>query len=223
MNRNIRQTETTPYSYPSSYFSVYKKQKTISRYIESFDGTLLAVDITLPESTDTASRFPAILIANRSNRRNSDDPEISLGKQLVPYGYAFVSFELRGCGVSFGINDSFGNEEHCKDLISIVNWVYAQDWCSKKIGLLGCSNRAYIQLCTAALNPEHISAVTPVVAVSDFYYQNYPNGVSAIPSFRMGTFDHRFSKEEFLKTVDKVDSDTDGSMAVSYTHLYCRH
>ena len=121
MNRNIRQTETTPYSYPSSYFSVYKKQKTISRYIESFDGTLLAVDITLPESTDTASRFPAILIANRSNRRNSDDPEISLGKQLVPYGYAFVSFELRGCGVSFGINDSFGNEEHCKDLISIVN------------------------------------------------------------------------------------------------------
>lgn len=213
MNRNIRQTETTPYSYPSSYFSVYKKQKTISRYIESFDGTLLAVDITLPESTDTASRFPAILIANRSNRRNSDDPEISLGKQLVPYGYAFVSFELRGCGVSFGINDSFGNEEHCKDLISIVNWVYAQDWCSKKIGLLGCSNRAYIQLCTAALNPEHISAVTPVVAVSDFYYQNYPNGVSAIPSFRMGTFDHRFSKEEFLKTVDKVDSDTDGSMA----------
>ena len=46
MNRNIRQTETTPYSYPSSRFSVYKKTKTISKYIESFDGTLLAVDVT---------------------------------------------------------------------------------------------------------------------------------------------------------------------------------
>ena len=213
MNHNTRQTETTPYSYPSARLSVYKKCKTFSKYIESFDGTLLAVDVTLPETADAASGFPVILIANRSNRRNADDPEIQLGKQLVPYGYAFVSFELRGCGVSFGVNDSFGNEEHCRDLISVIDWVYAQDWCAKKIGLLGCSNRAYIQLCASALNPDHISAVTPVVAVSDFYYQNYPNGVSAVPSFRMGTFDHRFSKEEFLQTVDAVDADTDGAMA----------
>lgn len=215
MNHDTCQTELTPFSYKSPFSPIYKKAKTFSLYIESSDGTLLAADVTLPdtEASCLPQSFPAIVIANRSNRRNMEDPEISLGLKLVPYGYAFVSFELRGCGVSFGVNDSFGNAEHCRDLISVINWVCSQDWCSGKIGLLGCSNRAYIQLCTAAMNPDHIAAVTPVVAVSDFYYQNYPNGVSAVPSFKMGTFDHRLSKEEFLQAVDTVDSDPDGTMA----------
>lgn len=213
--KRTEQIEPAPFSAKAFDRPLYKGSSTTSQYIESFDGTRIAVDVTLPVAGSgvDARTFPAILIANRSGRRNLDDPEIALGHHLVPYGYAFVSFELRGCGVSFGVNDSFGNDEHCRDLISVIDWVYSQDWCSKKIGLLGCSNRAYIQLCTAALNPRHLSAITPVVAVSDFYYQNYPNGVSAIPDFRMGTFDHKMTKEEFLKTVTPVDADKDGSMA----------
>lgn len=214
MDHTTYQTEQIPFT-SSKNTEIRKMQKTSSLYIESFDKTLLAVDFTLPEceTTQPQERFPAIIIANRSGRREPDDPEIKLGYSLVPYGYAFVSFELRGCGASYGINNSFGNEAHCKDLISVIDWTASQSWCDGKIGLLGCSNRAYIQLCTAALNPDNVTALTPVVAVPDFYYQNYPNGVSAVPHVSMGTFDHKLSKEELLKQVTPVDDDKDGNMA----------
>ncbi len=206
---------SSPYNYKNSTTYIYRGNHTVSKYIKSFDSTLLATDIVYPtdDENNIPSKLPVIVIANRENRRNDKDVEIKLGMDLVKYGYILVSFELRGCGASYGVNDSFGSEEHCKDLIAITEWVSEQDWCTGKIGLLGCSNRAYIQLCTAAKNPKKIDCITPVVATSDIYYQNFPNGVSAIPNFRLGTFERKLSKEEFLNTIDAVDDDIDGIMA----------
>lgn len=214
INHNNRK-DSLPFSYKEYSFPIYVKSKTVSQYIESYDGTKLAIDVTFPIDMhgNTTEKFPVILLASRTKRRDMKDPEIKLGYDLVPFGYAFAVVELRGCGVSYGVNDSFGSLEHCKDLISASEWIAAQNWCSGKIGMLGCSNRAYIQLCASALNPEKITALTPVVAVSDFYYQNYPNGVSAIPNIRLPRPDHKLSKEEFLETEVPVDEDTDGSMA----------
>lgn len=192
----------------------FSDTRTFSLYVPSSDGTLLAVDVTLPLAPGGAGQaFPALVLANRSCRRDLSDPEIKLGYDLARYGYAFVSFELRGCGASYGVNDRFGSPEHCQDLIAVTRWARAQPWCSGKIGLFGCSNRAYIQLCTAALDPDTIDAITPVVAVPDFYYQNYPNGVSAVPHWKEPGFDHLPSKEEFLHKVVPVDGDPDGSLA----------
>lgn len=207
--------ESLPFSYKGYSFPLYVESKTKSQYINSYDGTKLAIDITFPilNKEIASEKFPVILLASRTNRRNMDDVEIKHGYDLVAFGYIFAVVELRGCGVSYGINDSFGSNEHCKDLISATEWIAAQDWCSGKIGMLGCSNRAYIQLCASALCPTKITALTPVVAVSDFYYQNYPNGVSAVPDIKLPKPDHILSKEEFIKTVVPVDEDTDGSMA----------
>lgn len=194
---------------------LYPKHKTLSTYVRSFDTTRLAVDVTFPlnQEGNIVSPLPVIVLANRSCRRSPHDYGISLGHALVSCGFIFVSLELRGCGVSYGINDSFGSHEHCKDLISVINWIHTKNWCSGKVGLLGASNRAYIQLCTAAMNPDGLSAITPVVAVSDFYYQNYPNGVSAVPSFRMPVADHLLSKGEFLENNVPVDEDPEGTLA----------
>lgn len=217
------QKESLPFSYKGYSSPTYIASKTISQYIPSYDGTKLAIDITFPisDNEQTSEKYPVILLASRTNRRNMEDEEIKLGHDLVAFGYIFVVLELRGCGVSYGINDSFGSLEHCKDLISATEWIAAQDWCSGKIGMLGCSNRAYIQLCASALSPTKISALTPVVAVSDFYYQNYPNGVSAVPNIKLPKPDHMLSKEEFLATVVPVDEDLDGSLAYeAYTRFH---
>lgn len=207
--------ESLPFSYKEYSFPLYVESKTISQYIRSYDGTKLAIDVTFPilNKEITSEKLPVILLASRTNRRNMEDVEIRLGYDLVAFGYIFAVVELRGCGVSYGINDSFGSIEHCKDLVCASDWIASQDWCSGKIGMLGCSNRAYIQLCASALCPTKITALTPVVAVSDFYYQNYPNGVSAVPNIKLPKPDHILSKEEFLETVVPVDEDTDGTMA----------
>jgi putative hydrolase, CocE/NonD family len=212
---NIHQKESLPFSYKDYSLPIYAKSKTISQYIRSYDGTKLAIDVTFPvlEEADACEKHPVILLASRTNRRDYKDPEIKLGVDLVPYGYIFAVVELSGCGVSYGINDSFGSKEHCEDLICTTEWIAAQSWCSGKIGMLGGSNRAYIQLCAAALSPKKLAALTPVVAVSDFYYQNYPNGVSAVPNIRLPQPDHKLTKAEFLETAVPVDEDPDGAMA----------
>lgn len=212
---NNHQKESLPFSYKDYSFPIYVKSKTKSQYINSYDGTKLAIDVTFPilREGNAPEKLPVILLASRTSRRDVNDTEIELGYNLVPYGYVFVVVELRGCGVSYGINDSFGSKEHCQDLICASEWIAAQSWCSGKIGMLGCSNRAYIQLCASALSPKKITALTPVVAVSDFYYQNYPNGVSAVPNIKLPQPDHMLTKDEFLKTAVPVDEDIDGVMA----------
>lgn len=207
--------ESLPFSYKGYTSQTYSDSVTASQYIKSFDQTEIAVDVTLPVDSSGSSpcNIPAIIMVTRNNRRDFSDFEIRQGYHFVRYGYAFVLVELRGCGVSYGINDSFCNYEHCQDLISTVNWVSEQPWCSGKIGLYGGSNRSFIQLCSAACNLQHVAAITPVVAVSDFYYQNYPNGVSACPNFPQTKSGGLLSKEEFLSSVVPVDADPDGAKA----------
>lgn len=188
--------------------------KTVSHYVESYDATKLALDILVPECS-SQTPVPAIIMVTRENRRNEKDFEIHQCRQFACYDYACVIVELRGCGVSYGINDSFCNEAHCRDLLSVVDWTQNQSWCNGKIGIYGGSNRAFIQLCAGALSPQNITAINPVVAVADFYYQNFPNGVSACPNIHLPRPDCMPTKEDFLKTVVPVDDDPTGDMAYS--------
>lgn len=184
----------------------------VSFYLKSFDGTKLALDVFIPEDT-SRSPFPAIIMVTREHRRNEADFEVQQCRQFACYGYAIIIVELRGCGVSYGINDSFCNEAHCRDLLSVIDWTETQSWCNGKIGIYGGSNRAFIQLCAGALSPRNITAINPVVAVADFYYQNFPNGVSACPNIHLPKPDCIPSKEAFLKTAVPVDEDPHGDMA----------
>ena len=152
-------------------------------------------------------------MVTREQRRDLSDFETRQGYEFAKRGYAYIILELRGCGVSFGINNSFCDENHCRDLLSAIDWIEAQPWCDGKIGIYGGSNRAFIQLCAGALTPKNITAINPVVAVTDFYYQNFPNGVSACPNIRLPKPDHIPSKEEFLRRATPVDDDPNGELA----------
>ena len=189
-----------------------------SLYVESGDGTRLAVDLILPDPLPE-DPIPAILIASRGGRF---DPEKGNGDSLVApliqYGYAVVVGELRGCGASYGTNDSFGSYEHVQDTTAMIQWICRQPWSNGKVGMAGISNRSYIQLCTAAYGPEGLAAITPTVAITDFYYQNYPGGVSAVPSSRMSQLPCDFgtekvSRKELLQSVRPVDADPEGIQA----------
>lgn len=135
--------ESLPFSYQGYSSPIYTKSITKSLDIFSCDGTKLVVEITLPMSSleeTPLEKFPAILLASNSERRNLNDAEIKLGHDLVSYGYVFVVVELRDCGVVNG-NDSFGGIEHCKDVISTSEWIASQQWYNGKIGLLNSSDQ----------------------------------------------------------------------------------
>lgn len=199
-----------------------------SLYVPGFDGTKLAVDLVFPDGGDgkpAKGKFPAIVLISRGGRftdaRRHNGADIM--EHCVPYGYVGIMPEMRGCGASYGTNDSFSSIENRKDVTAILDWAAAQEWSDGQAVTYGGSNRGLIQFAAAVTRPEPskmLKGITPVVANADFYYQDYPNGVSALPMKKRTKLSGSGpkssgmkTKEEILEKVVPVDEDQDGSMA----------
>ena len=200
-----------------------------SRYAEGFDGTKLGLDLVFPTTADgrkAEGKFPVILLITRGGRMKKSPKRngIDLIERCVPYGYVGAVLENRGAGVSYGTQDSFASIENRKDVNTVIDWMIAQDWSDGQVATIGGSNRGLIQFATAVARPEPskgLKGITPIVCDPDFYYQDYPNGVSAIPMHRVKNVsgsdisEKKKTKEEFLAgdQVEPVDEDPDGTMA----------
>ena len=195
-----------------------------SLYVEGFDKTRLAVDVVRPADEQgwaVTGRFPAIVLLSRGGRFGEPNEVngVNIIRDCVPYGYVGVIAEMRGCGASFGVNDSFSSIENRKDVNTLLDWIGGQEWSDGQAVTYGGSNRGLIQYAAAVTRPAPSSVlkgITPVVSNPDFYYQDYPNGVSAIPKRKLsGSTDGggKKTKEELLEKVAPVDGDKDGSQA----------
>lgn len=205
--------------------AVYPSYVVSSQYVSGYDGTKLAVDVIRPadeSGTPAEGQFPTLLLISRGGRfTDGNDPTGSdVIHYCVPYGYTAVVAEMRGCGASYGTNDSFNSIENRQDMTCIINWIENQEWSNGRVGTFGGSNRGLAQFAAAVAKPEPakaLKAITPVVANADFYYQDYPNGVSALSKRHQlsGSQNNKvkLTKEEFLKKVKPVDEDPDGTMA----------
>lgn len=205
----------------------YGDYKVVSQYVNGYDGTKLAVDIVRPLDADgnlVEEPLPVLLLISRGKRFTTpDDPTgPDVIAHCVPYGYVGVIAEMRGCGASYGTNDSFCSIENRQDVTCIINWIDAQSWCDGNVGTFGGSNRGLGQFTAAVAKPEPakaLKAITPVVANPDFYYQDYPNGVCALALKKLPTLSgsqnapKKLTKEEVLEKVKPVDEDVNGDMA----------
>lgn len=154
--------------------------KRVSKYYTGCDGTKLAVDLYLP---DTDRPVPVLIRAGYMPRREIEN--IPFEKQaierFVAAEYAVAIVEVRGAGASMGVSDGFFTTKDARDMACIIRSMTSEEWCSKKAGMYGGSNHGMIQEITACLQPENLLAVIPCDCSMDFYYQDYPNGVSAVP------------------------------------------
>jgi len=138
------------------------------------DGKKLAADIYLP---DTTQKYPVILIQTPYNRLYyRTGLPLGIKKNLKSSPYIFVIVDWR-C--------FYGSAKACKpvpergkDGYDIIDWIIKQSWSNGKVGTWGPSALGKIQYQTAKeQHPNHICAV-PIVAGSQFEYQEYfPNGV----------------------------------------------
>ncbi len=216
----IKFEDLSPASYPT-----YQKR---SLYVSGYDGTRLALDYLRPvraDGTVEEKPLPVVLMASRGGRFSMARPHYPsnyfngngpLALYLIARGYVYVAVEMRGCGASFGVNDSFASHENRLDVDAVIQWIRQQPWCDGNVGMMGGSNRSFIQVCTAGdVAPQGLKAITPCVSNVNFYYTNFPNGVSRIPAKMLSGFmsPRKLSKEEFLRTVAPVDDDPQGDLA----------
>jgi putative CocE/NonD family hydrolase len=134
------------------------------------DGILLSTDLYFP--VDLSKKVPGILIRTNINKN-------SIG--FLPYyfinnGYAVAVQDVRGRFESEGTWEPYVYE--AEDGYETIEWLANQDWCNGKIGMLGGSYTAVVQLLAAKLKPPHLAAIIPHNLPADpFRNAPYENGI----------------------------------------------
>ncbi|MGI6255755.1 MAG: CocE/NonD family hydrolase [Acutalibacter sp.] len=149
-----------------------------SHYMPGCDGTKLAVDLYRP---DTQEKVPLLVKAGNSPRRRMFEDDKEAVERFLEAGYAVAFVEVRGIGASYGIYDGFFGPRDGRDMKGIINTLAQEEWCTGKVGTYGGSNHGMVQEITLLEQPEHLYASAPCDCSMDFYDQDFPNGVSALP------------------------------------------
>ena len=155
----------------------------ISKYYPGCDGTKLAVDLYLPE---TAEKVPVLFNVGYEDRRRSFEGQKKALERFLKAGYAICLVEPRGHGASYGISEGFFSRKDARDMKVLIDAIAAEDWCNGKAGMFGGSNKGHVQHITLAEQPERLFAAVPGDCHVDMYYQNFPNGASALPRMPRG-------------------------------------
>jgi len=146
------------------------------QYVPTHSGHPVAVRVTLPAEADgkpATGPFPVILVQSAYNVTlvaylplpggslvGAPDPF------LVRRGYAQVSVDVIGSGVSGGGWEMLGAEEQ-SGYGDVVDWIKQQPWSNGDIGVAGASYMAITGLFTAEQRPDDIKAIFAAVPMGD--------------------------------------------------------
>lgn len=152
----------TPYDRPAQYGVV----KEADRSITMSDGVVLSADVLRP---DKPGRYP-VLVEQTPYNKSLVDGSNSFGatSYFAQRGYVVVVVDVRGTGSSGGQWDSFGTREQL-DGPEVVKWARALPESDGRVGLLGPSYMAIMQLVTAAQHPPGLKAIFPFIPMADSY------------------------------------------------------
>ncbi len=131
------------------------------------DGTKLAVDVVLPE---TSGPVPIVLLQTRYWRsfslkvpenpgRVPKGPREPIVEALVRAGYGVVIADVRGTGASEGAWPHPFSEQEAHDGAELIEWVSKQPFCNGRVGATGLSYEGTTALLTAATNHPALKAV----------------------------------------------------------------
>jgi predicted acyl esterase len=134
-------------------------------YIETRDGTLLAVNVYLPGPPENGP-YPTVIEYSGYDPANPDEPEPGT-LFATTLGYAAVGVNMRGTGCSGGAFQFFETLQST-DGYDAVEIVARQPWVKgNKVGMVGISYPGISQLFVAQLRPPSLAAITPLSVISD--------------------------------------------------------
>jgi uncharacterized protein len=135
------------------------------------DGCRLVADVWLPEGPGP---HPALLQRLPYGRSVASSPVLPSPAQLARLGYAVVVQDVRGTGDSDGRFVPFVAE--ADDGAATIEWVSAQPFCDGNVAMYGFSYQGLNQLQAAALRPEGLRAIAPMMCAAEPYDLLYDQG-----------------------------------------------
>lgn len=172
-------------SLPAPDFYSGQELKPGVNYIQTRDGTQLAVYITLPGPVEDGP-YPTVVNYSGYNPAEPGGPiDLNLPDacEIFPticdapsdpsamissfMGYATVGVNVRGTGCSGGAYDFFETMQ-VLDGYDVIETVAAQPWVlHNAVGMTGLSYPGIAQLFVAQTRPPHLAAITPLSVVAD--------------------------------------------------------
>jgi putative CocE/NonD family hydrolase len=185
-----------------------------SRYVESQDGTRLAVTVYRPSKAGAVAqeRLPVIFTQQRI-----ETPQV---RYFVQRGYVWVGHDRRGVGASFGLQTGFVNRRDALDAKALIEWAGAQPFSNGKVVGIGCSNQGAWQYAVASLAPRYLVAISPACSSPQFFDDGAV--VNGVPMFetRPSHFEGECAPPRsgdrqsggVPRTATPVDEDKDGAL-----------
>jgi putative CocE/NonD family hydrolase len=170
------------------------------QYVHMDDGVQIAVSVHYPKGYHKGQHLPSVLemsgydgaaaqnktVVGQYEKRFGlpQDGQVSdLSSMLdshyfVDAGYVVVEASVRGTGCSGGQFDLF-SWRTALDGRNVIEWMAAQPWSNKRVGLLGHSYSGITGFMIAATRPPHLVTATLSGLIDDLYRGiSYPGGVS---------------------------------------------
>jgi predicted acyl esterase len=134
-------------------------------YIETRDGTLLAVNVILPGPTEDGP-YPTVIEYSGYSPADPENPQPSMLIASVR-GYAVVGVNMRGTGCSGGSFDFFETLQ-TTDGYDAVETIAAQSWVlDNEVGMVGLSYPGISQLFVAQRQPPSLNSIAPNSVIAD--------------------------------------------------------
>jgi len=158
-------TVTDPDEVPEHAFYASQTVAAGYQYIETRDGTLLAINVTLPGPAE-AGPYPTVVEYSGYSPADPDSSQPS-SALTIALGYAVVGVNMRGTGCSGGAFQFFETLQST-DGYDAVEIVAAQPWVlNNQVGLVGLSYPGISQLFVAQLQPPSLAAIAPLSVIAD--------------------------------------------------------
>lgn len=150
------------------------------------DGVRLATDLYRPaqDGEPLPGPFPTILCRTPYNK--SDRRYIEIAEFFTPRGYVTVLQDLRGRYQSEGVGQYFhtANPHDGIDGYDTIEWTAAKPWSNGKVGMVGSSFAAVVQVAAALERPLHLTAIWPdVTPTNNFFHQAREGGAMQLHMF----------------------------------------
>lgn len=165
-------------------------------YIETRDGTQLAIYVTLPGPIEDG---PYPTVVNYSGYEPAKPGEPMAGGAYEAFcdqvaalcdapndpsaliaasmGYATVGVNMRGTGCSGGAYDFF-EPLQLLDGYDVIETVAAQSWVKHgHVGMTGLSYPGITQMFVAKMKPPHLAAITPLSVIGNTFTTLVPGGI----------------------------------------------
>ncbi len=166
-------------------------------YIQMSDGTLIAINVRMPNNYEEGKRYPTIFEmsgydgGSATGRTISGDIADETGADFLPLQddsrqltqfyydhYVTIHASVRGTGCSGGEFDLF-SWRSALDGREAIDWIAQQPWSNGKVGIMGHSYGGITGFMIAATQPPALEAVTVSGLIDDLYRGiTYPGGVS---------------------------------------------